>query len=167
MGTVVSALKAQMIKDNQIRNYTDCPGQYSTTAYISFDAAGPYSIGVQKSFYFQSNQQLDWTNCKIKAIELISSTTLANSFEPTRINAELNGDDIATGGGILYISNLRREIIASIPLYVLIRNNNNGKFVFTQFEDQIWQNCYCEFTNMAGLFDSTKGLMFRIYYDTV
>jgi hypothetical protein len=167
MGTVISALKAQMKKNNQIRNYTDCPGQYSTTAYISFDATGPYSIGVQKSFYFNSDTQLDWTNCKIKAIELISSTTLQRYIDPVRINAELDGQDIATGGGMLYISNLKREIIAMIPLYVLIRNNNDGKFVFTQFEDQIWQNCYVEFTDMAGLFNNTKGLMFRIYYDQV
>ena len=88
-------------------------------------------------------------------------------IDPIRTNAELDGQDIATGGGMLYISNLKREIIAMIPLYVLIRNNNDGKFVFTQFEDQIWQNCYVEFTNMAGLFSDTKGLMFRIYYDTV
>lgn len=167
MGAIVSALKAQMINQGLIRNYTDCPGQFSTTAYISFDAVGPYSIGVQKSFYFGSNTELDYTRCKIKAIELVAAQSLVQSYQPARINSEASGADLATGGGMLYISNLKRELVATIPLAVLIKQNNNGKLFFTGFDDQIWQNCYVEFTNMAGLFNATKGLMFRVYYDKV
>jgi hypothetical protein len=65
--------------------------------------------------------------------------------------------------GVLYISNLRREIIAELPLWNLNPNNNNGKPFFTYFEDVVWQNCYVKFTTTAFT-SAIRPLAFQVYY---
>jgi hypothetical protein len=64
---------------------------------------------------------------------------------------------------VLYVSNLNREIIATLPLVSLIRRLNLGKLTFTHFTEQVWQNCYVEFTD-ASVITSAVGLWFRVYY---
>ena len=164
---VVSHIEKWLEKSGWIGDYTLPNGERVTTAMIAFQTTGAYSIGIQKSFYFPSNTSLDSGNAIITGIELISTQTLQQSFDPIRQNAELNGQDIATGGGVLYISNLERKLIAQIPLWSLIRQNNNGKLTMFDLRDQIWQNCYVEFTDMSGLFNASKGLMFKIYYKPI
>jgi len=50
-----------------------------------------------------------------------------------------------------------------LPLVTLVRRLNLGKLTFTHFTEQVWQNCYVEFTD-ASVITSAVGLWFRVYY---
>ena len=101
---------------------------------------------------------LDGQNCTITAIEIVPSTEL--TILPT---GQTNVDSSILPNGVLYLSNLKRQIIATLPLYGLQRSANNGKPTFTYFNDQVWQNCYVEFTS-SGFTTPTTPLTFRVYY---
>ena len=58
---------------------------------------------------------------------------------------------------------LKRQIIAQLPLYSLVTQNNGGKIKFTFFNEQVWQNCYIEF-NLNNFTTPTQPLMFNVYY---
>ena len=101
---------------------------------------------------------LDGQNATITAIEIVPSTEL--STLPT---GQQNLSESVLPNGVLYVSNLSRSIIATLPLYGLQRSANNGKPTFTYFNDQVWQNCYVEFT--SNNFTTTiTPLTFRVYY---
>ena len=101
---------------------------------------------------------LDGQNATITAIEIVPSTELAQL--PT---GQTNVDSSILPNGVLYMSNLKRQIIAQLPLYGLQRTPNNGKPTFTYFNDQVWQNCYVEFTS-TGFTTPITPLTFRVYY---
>lgn len=117
--------------------------------------------------YFASDTMLDWYNAEITGIEFIPSETQAQFFNGTnRYVSNIPATAPALLTGVLYISNLKRELIAQIPLSTLIRSNNLGKLTFTEFTTQIWQNCYVEFVDITGL-NPDNGLEFRVYYKEV
>ena len=101
---------------------------------------------------------LDGQNATITAIEIVPSTEL--TILPT---GQTNVDSSILPNGVLYVSNLKRQIIATLPLYGLQRSANNGKPTFTYFNDQVWQNCYVEFT-ANNFTTTTTPLTFRVYY---
>lgn len=101
---------------------------------------------------------LDGINATITAIEIVPSTEL--TILPT---GQTNVDSSILNNGVLYVSNLKRQIIATLPLYGLQRSANNGKPTFTYFNDQVWQNCYVEFTS-SGFTTPVTPLTFRVYY---
>ena len=101
---------------------------------------------------------LDGLNATITAIEIVPSTEL--TYLP---NGQANVDSSILSSGVLYVSNLKRQIIAQLPLYGLQRSANNGKPTFTYFNDQVWQNCYVEFTS-SGFTTPITPLTFRVYY---
>jgi hypothetical protein len=65
--------------------------------------------------------------------------------------------------GILTISDLKRQIIAQLPLTSLVTQNNNGKLKFTYFNTQVWQNCFIEFT-LNNVTNIANPILFNVYY---
>ena len=154
MAAVVSPIINYFLSNNLCKDYTAIEGEMSTLVTFSFPNSGDY----QRSYYFSSQTMLDGQNCTITAIEVVPSTEL------TRLpNGEFSVDSSILPNGVLYMSNLKRQIIAQLPLYGLQRTANNGKPTFTYFNDQVWQNCYVEFTS-TGFTTPTTPLTFRVYY---
>lgn len=147
---------------NMARPFGDIVAERYKAVYMPFQNAGPYSPGTNKAYYFQPDTKLDGSNATIKAIELITAT------QQQQFNAYGSGRDNVTPAvasyGILYISNTNREVLATIPLYDLIKNVNAGKLLMTYFTEHVWQNCYVEFTDGAAI-NATLGLQFMVYYD--
>jgi hypothetical protein len=102
---------------------------------------------------------LDGENATITGIEFLTPTSLSNNTEGL-VNDYSNS---TAKYGILYISDLKRQVIAQLPLYSLVTQNNGGKIKFTFFNDQVWQNCYIEF-NLNNFTTPTQPLMFNVYY---
>jgi len=154
VAAVVSPIINYFLTNNLCKDYTAIEGEMSTLVTLNFPNTGNY----QNSYYFASQTMLDGQNCTITAIEVVPSTEL--TILPT---GQTNVDSSILPNGVLYLSNLKRQIIATLPLYGLQRSANNGKPTFTYFNDQVWQNCYVEFT--ANNFTTpTTPLTFRVYY---
>ena len=154
MAAVVSPIINYFLQNNLCKDYTAIEGEMSTLVTLSFPNTGDY----QRSYYFSSQTMLDGQNATITAIEIVPSTELSRLP-----NGEFNVDSSILPNGVLYVSNLKRQIIATLPLYGLQRSPNNGKPTFTYFNDQVWQNCYVEFTS-TGFTTPTTPLTFRVYY---
>jgi hypothetical protein len=102
---------------------------------------------------------LDGDNCTITAIDWVENpqlTKLPNGQSNFPAGREVQN-------GVLYVSNLKREIIAEMPLSIMARPDNNGKPCFTSFDEQVWQNCYVQFTATAFT-TPIRPLTFMVYY---
>ena len=154
MAAVVSPIINYFLTHNLCKDYTAIEGEMSTLVTLNFPNTGNY----QNSYYFASQTMLDGINATITAIEVVPSTEL--TYLP---NGQANVDSSILSSGVLYVSNLKRQIIAQLPLYGLQRSANNGKPTFTYFNDQVWQNCYVEFTT-SGFTTTITPLTFRVYY---
>jgi hypothetical protein len=154
MTKLISPIINYFLANNMCKAYTDIEGERSTTINLNFPNTGNY----QESYYMLSNSTLDGQNCTITGIEIVNSTELTRNA-----NGQIPLDASQFRFGVLYISNLDRTIIAELPLYSLVRTNNNGKLKFTYFNTQLWQNCYVQFT--ASSFTTTiTPLVLRVYY---
>lgn len=143
------------LSNNMAKDYTAIEGEMCTFVQLN----PPLNASFQEPIYFDSQTMLDGQNATITGIEFLTPTTLSNA-----INGDVNEyTDSVAKYGILTISDLKRQIIAQLPLSSLITTNNNGKIKFTFFNDQVWQNCYVEF-NLANFTSPTQPLMFNIYY---
>ena len=154
MAALVSPIINYFLTNNLCKDYTAIEGEMSTLVTLNFPNTGNY----QQSYYFSSQTMLDGQNCTITALEIVPSTELV-----TLPNGQNNVDSSILTNGILYVSNLKRQIVAQIPLTTLVRTNNGGKPTYTYFNDQVWQNCYVEFTS-TGFTTPTTPLTFRVYY---
>lgn len=135
------------------------------SVYIPFQSAGPYSAGIQKSYYFQPDSELDGNNAIIKGLEIVIAVTSASFYAQGEIRdniPQILATPLSTG--VLYISNDSREIIATIPIIDLDRTENNGKLFRTHFTRHLWQNCYLEFTDATSISPSV-GIQLNVYYE--
>lgn len=151
---VISPIIEYFVANKFCKDYTSIEGEESTLVRLNFPLLAAY----QQPIYFDSQSILDGDNCTITGIELINPTELSNAP-----NGDTTLDVSYYNKGVLYIANLKRETIAEIPLTTLIRTNNNGKLKFTNFNDQVWQNCYVEFMD-GGFSAPTIPLLFNVYY---
>lgn len=161
---LISPLVDYFLSNNMAKPYADIEGDESKSVYVPFTTIGNANPQVQKAIYFAPDNDLDYQNSIITAIEFVPEETNQRFYNGS--NAYVNNIGIATNpilSGVLYISNLQREIIATLPLTSLIRRLNNGKITFTYFTNVVWQNCYVEFTDITGL-NATKGMQFNVYY---
>ena len=149
---LMSPLITYFLANDFCRVYDGVQGELSTLAELNIN-----SNQIQQPLYFPSDSSLDGDNCIITGIEVITSNQLTNS--PTY--GDLNAAN-ALKNGILYIGNLKREIIAEIPLACLSRFLNGGKLRFTHFTDQVWQNCYVKLFNTNGATPKLS-LLFNVY----
>lgn len=132
--------------------------------YIPFSTSGNYSLQINKPLYFRPDPELDYRNCVIKGIELIDTVEGAHLLGWGQMKDNVSATTIKSS--VLYISNLRREVIATMPLHNLVKRYNDGKLSETFFNNQVWQNCYVEITDIAGA-SASNGLWFVVYYDEV
>ena len=114
------------------------------------------------SYYMQPDEVLDSINNDITAIELVDSAT--NTTAPT-VPAT---DPLSTGQaaqGYFYFCNMKREVVAYVPLYSLIRRLNAGKVQFCNFDDPIvWQNCFIQFDSLGTAITTANSVWLRVTY---
>jgi len=155
MKRVVSPLIEHFTKKNMCRDFTAIEGERCVMVNITFPTAN-----YQQSYYFQPNPVLDGENAIITSLQFISYSELSN-INTGQTNRVAN---LATG--VLYISNLRKSVIATLPLTILNETDTNfgtsGKPCWTWFTDHVWQNCYIEFTNSG--FSTTDVCSLLVYY---
>lgn len=147
---------------NMARGFGDMVSEKYKSVYLPFQTSGLLAPAIGKALYLNSDTQLDGANCVLKGIELLDSVS-ASSFN----SGIYQRDNIAAANlqnGKLVISNESREIIATLPLYSLVRRLNGGKLTFLNIESHLWQNCYVEFTNLTGI-SASIGLQFVVYFD--
>jgi hypothetical protein len=152
---VISPIMNYFLANNMAKDYTTTEGEMCQFVQINPTLNNSF----QEPIYFNSNTMLDGENATITGIEFLTPTSLSNSPEGL-VNDYTNS---TAKYGILVISDLKRQLIAQLPLYSLVTQNNNGKIKFTFFNDQVWQNCYVEF-NLNNFTTPTQPLMFNVYY---
>lgn len=141
MAKVISPIVNYFLANNLARDYTDNTGEMQTLITLNFPNTGNY----QQSYYMQSATFLDGENATITSIQVVNGTTTLVNLP----NGNQNFNESILPYGVLYISDLNREVIATLPLVTLDPTQNNSKPAFTWFNSQVWQNCYVEFTNTA------------------
>lgn len=154
---LVSPLIAYLRERDMIAPTYDTPGTRVKSVYLPFSASGI----TQNTYYFDPDSMIDGKNAIIKGIEIVDNTTQAVQFSGGAYRDNLSAANYANGYFIA--SNVKRERIAEIPLYSLIRRLNNGLFYFTHWDDHVWQTCGVEFTNASSL-TSSVGIQMLIYY---
>jgi hypothetical protein len=154
MGKVISPIVNYFLANNLAKDYTDVSGEKQTLITLNF-ATSPT---IQQSNYFPSATFLDGDNATITAIQVVNGTTALTTLP----NGQTNFQESYLNKGVLYISNLKREVIATLPLFSLDPTQNNSKIAFTWFNSQVWQNCYVEFTDTT--FTTNRPLTLLISY---
>lgn len=147
---------------NMARGFGDMVSEKYKSVYLPFQASGLLQPAIGKALYMNSDTQLDGANCVLKGIELLDSISAARFT--SGIYTRDNIASTSAQNGKLVISNESREVIATLPLYNLIRRLNDGKLTFLHIENHLWQNCYVEFTNLGGI-SAAVGLQFIVYFD--
>ncbi len=165
MAFVVSNVLEAYCKSNMAVPYADpIEGEYKSV-YMPFQATGQYSQGIQKAYYFQPDNQLDGDNAVIKGLELVTGNVAQGFYAQGAIRDNMPPfPDASLSTGVLYISNLKREILATLPLIDLARDVNGGKLLRTFFTQHLWQNCYIEFVNPAVV-QAISGIQLIVYYE--
>jgi hypothetical protein len=143
------------LANNMAKEYTDVEGEMCQFVQINPTLNNSF----QEPIYFDSNTMLDGQNATITGIEFLTPTSLSGTTGGLS-NEYYNS---IAKYGIMVVSDLKRQLIAQLPLYSLVTQNNGGKIKFTFFNDHVWQNCYIEF-NLANFTTPLQPLMFNIYY---
>ena len=143
------------LANDMTKDYTDVQGEMSMLVQLTPPTLGGY----QEPFYFDSQTMLDGENVTITGIELVNATELSKTPQ----NGYDTIDMVNIPYGVLFISDIKNQTIAELPLMTLIRTQNNGKLKFTNFNTQLWANCYVEF-NLAPFSSPTIPLLFNVYY---
>ncbi len=156
---LISPMIGHMLEKDYIRNYDAPVGDSQKTVLLPFNATGVN----QKSYYFNPDHMLDGKNSVIRAIELVDVVTNIKTLNyPQRDMLPLS----VLTYGILNIIDDKRAQIAQIPLTNLVVNaawGNNGKRFMTNFDTQVWNSCYVEFTNASSI-SSSVGMQFIIHF---
>lgn len=139
MPKLISPIVNYFLANNLAKDYTEVSGEKQTLITLNF----AQSPTIQQSNYFPSTTFLDGDNATITAIQIVNGTTSLTTLP----NGQTNFQESYLNKGVLYISNLKREVIATLPLVTLDPTLNNSKIAFTWFNQQVWQNCYVEFTD--------------------
>jgi len=155
---VVSPLVDFLESRGYIKPFAGVEGERSKLVTLNFPS------GAQNGdpFYFSSDSTLDYSNCTLTAIELVDITT--NEISSTNQGYKDNITATAAASGYLVFSDNKRQEIAMIPLYNLIRRLNNGKTTFLCIHTQIWQNCYVAVTDISAFSTASTAFTFRVSY---
>jgi hypothetical protein len=154
MAKVISPIMNYFLANNMTKDYTDVQGEMSALVQLT----PPLLAGYQEPMYFGSQTMLDGENATITGIEFINQTELSNAP-----NGDTTLDSSLLPYGVLYISDIKHQVICELPLTSLQRTTNGGKLKFTNFNTQLWANCYVEFTQ-APFSSPTIPLLFNVYY---
>ena len=150
---LISPIIQYMTGQNMVRDYTSLSCDMSELVILPLG-----TLNYQQPQYFASNNMLDGDNCTITCIDLVTSSELATlPGNYANITTRATYDY-----GVLYMSNLKRQVFAELPLNMLCPTNNNCKPCLTWFTEQVWQNCYVQFTT-SGSFTG-QALALQVYY---
>lgn len=154
MGFVTDTLDS-FFADGLIRPYTEVVSMFCKKIVMPLTDAV-----VGADIYFKPDSQLDYDKAIIKAIEVVIPDTM--SITPNVGYDVLPNADLPK----VYLT-IRKgeEVISTIPLSVLVRNNNTGKFSFVTPENFQWSDCSVTFTSLSGITTTTTALMFLVWYD--
>ena len=157
---VVSPLVNFLESRGYIKPFAGVEGERSKIVTLNF----PSNPQNGDPFYFSSDSTLDYSNSVITAIELLDINTLSvtNSQQGYKDNITTT----SAAYGYLVFSDNKRQEIAVIPLYNLVRRLNNGKTTFLYIDTQIWQNCYVAVTDINQFSPTTTCFTFRVSYIT-
>lgn len=165
---LISPIIQYFLDNHMCRPFTQMEGEKSMLITLNMPTAN-----YQQPYYFSSNNMLDGDNAIITGINVvipIQLLTAPNGQENYPYYARLLQESI------FYVSNLKREIIAEIPMISLWKEASSylggatgNKPCFTWFTDQVWANCYIEFIRPAAapanpLPTPIQPLIFQVWY---
>ena len=142
------------LANNMCKDYTTIEGEMCALVQLNPPVNGTY----QEPMYFDSQTMLDGENATITAIEFVNSNQLIKTP-----SGQDTVDAVNYKNGLLTISDLKKQIIAQLPLTSLISQSNGGKIKFTFFNTQLWANCFVDFT-LAPFSSPSIPLLFNVYY---
>jgi hypothetical protein len=155
---LVSPLIEYLTASKKMKQVGSYEGSYTKSVYMPFTATA--LIGT--SYYMQPDEVLDSENNEITAIEMVDTVT--NATAPT-VPATDPLSTTQAAQGFFYFCNLQREVIASVPLYSLIRRLNAGKVQFCNFDERIvWQNCFIQFDVLSTTINTAHSVWLRVTY---
>lgn len=158
---ILSPLIEYLTVSKKMKQVGSYEGAYTKSVYLPFTATA--LVGTQ--YYFNPDEVLDSVNNFITTIELVDGVT--NSTAPTVPTTDpLSATQAAQG--YLYICNTKREILATLPLYTLIRRLNAGKPQYLYFEDTVvWQNCFIQFESLSSSVTTANSVWLKVTYSPV
>jgi hypothetical protein len=151
---IISPLIKYFFDTDKARSVGCIEGDRSKTIVIPITTTQPFT-----PIYFQPDAQL--TDSDVKSLECVSAENLSPVFNNGIAYDNLPASLLSQG--ILVLSNLKREVIAELPLYTLIRSINQGKASFTDFESINWQASYIYFP-AVGSIATVNAVAIRAYY---
>lgn len=158
---LISPLIEYLTVSKKMKQVGSYEGAYTKSVYLPF--ASNATVGQQ--YYFNPDEVLDSANNFITSIELVDSVTNATCLtNPT--TDPLSATQAAQG--YLYICNTKREILATLPLYTLIRRLQAGKPQYLYFDEPvIWQNCFIQFESLSSPVTTANSVWLKVSYSPV
>ena len=155
---IISPLIEYLTVSKKMKQVGSYEGAYTKSVYLPF--ASNATLGQQ--YYFNPDEVLDSVNNFITTIELVDSVT--NSTCLTSPTTDPLSSTQAKQG-YLYICNTKREILATLPLYTLIRRLNAGKPQYLYFDEPVvWQNCFVQFESLSSPITTSNSIWFKVTY---
>ena len=158
---LISPLIEYLTVSKKMKQVGSYEGAYTKSVYLPFTS----NATVGEQYYFNPDEVLDSANNFITAIEVVDSVT--NATAPTVPTTDpLSAAQAAQG--YLYICNTKREILATLPLYALIRRLQAGKPQYLYFDDPvIWQNCFIQFESLGTAITTAHSVWLRVTYSPI
>jgi hypothetical protein len=158
---LISPLLEYFTVSKKMKQVGSYEGAYTKSVYLPFTSNA--TLGQQ--YYFQPDEVLDSKNNFITGIELVDTVT--NATAPTVPTTDPLSTTQARQG-YLYICNLNREVLATLPLYTLIRRLNAGKPTYLYFDDPVvWQNCFVQFESLGTAVTTAHSVWLKVTYSPI
>jgi hypothetical protein len=158
---LISPLIEYLTVSKKMKQVGSYEGAYTKSVYLPFTS----NATVGKQYYFNPDEVLDSKNNFITTIEMVDTVT--NATAPTTPTTDpLSAAQAAQG--YLYICNTKREILATLPLYALIRRLQAGKPQYLYFDEPvIWQNCFIQFESLGTAITTAHSVWLRVTYSPI
>ena len=158
---LISPLIEYLTVSKKMKQVGSYEGAYTKSVYLPFTS----NATVGKQYYFNPDEVLDSANNFITAIEMVDGVT--NATAPTVPTTDPLSAAQASQG-YLYICNTKREILATLPLYALIRRLQAGKPQYLYFDDPvIWQNCFIQFESLGTAITTAHSVWLKVTYSPI
>ena len=158
---LISPLIEYLTVSKKMKQVGSYEGAYTKSVYLPFTSNA--TLGQQ--YYFQPDEVLDSQNNFITTIELVDSVT--NATAPTVPTTDPLSATQASQG-YLYICNTKREILATLPLYTLIRRLQAGKPQYLYFDEPVvWQNCFIQFESLGSAITTANSVWLKVSYSPI
>jgi hypothetical protein len=156
---IVGPLLEYLFSSKMMKQVGSYEGEFTKIVNLPF----PTTVTIGQQYYFNPDETLDSVNNKIRCIELIDSGTNANSLTSSGVRDNLSVSQSIQGS--LFLCNTKREVIATIPLYVMIRRLQAGKPQYVNIpENIIWQTCFIQFDSLSTGINDSHCVSLRVSY---